>query len=161
MLFDEEIPETLSCWGCRRLILLSLKHCFLRSLECCSIFSSVVLSYGSGLLWAYCHSCVLRSARVPNLAMSQLRTFTTGTPGSLIAVVVGDVRTTALPGANVSQRPRKSRFERFETFLAKLNSRDCSVRDIVFVDFGWKMNQETDLTLSLLYLLPHPPQPLS
>ena len=117
-------------------------------------FSSVVLSCGSGLLWAYCHSSVFRSGRVPNLAISLLRTLTSGTPGSLIAVVVGDVLTAVLLGASVSQSPLKSRFERLENFWARISSRDRSVSDIGLVNFGWRINLETDLFLSPMYHLP-------
>ena len=73
---------------------------------------------------------------MPDFAMSLLRTFTSGTPGSLITVVVGEVRTTVLPGANVSQRTGRSRFDLLDTFLASLNSNDDSVRGIWLVCFG-------------------------
>ena len=99
-------------------------------------------------------SLVLRSAGVPNLAMSLLRTVTSGTPASLITVVVGDVLTTVLPGAKVSQSPLRYFLDRLETFWANLSSRDCSVRGMGFFSLGRMMNREMDLFLSPLYLLP-------
>ena len=119
LFFAEEIPDALS--ACRWLIFISSLYFFLSSLECCAIFCSVVLSYGSGSLLAYCHSEVFRSARVQNFATSLLHTITSGSPGSLRAVVLGYGRTTVLLGAKVPQRPRKSPFDRLETFLANFN----------------------------------------
>ena len=54
-----------------------------------------------------------------------------GTTGSLIAVVVGDVMKTVLPGTKVSQSQLRSQLERFETFRASLSSRDRSVVGIL------------------------------
>ena len=69
---------------------------------------------------------------VPNLAISLFRTFTSGTPGALITVVVGEVRTTVLPGANVSRRPQRSRSDLLDTFLANFSCSEVSVRGIWF-----------------------------
>ena len=122
------------------------------SFVCCAIFSSVVFSYGRGRLWAYWQVSVLRSARVPNLAISLFRTWTSGTPGSLITVFVGDVLTTLLPGASVSQRPQRSLFDLLDTFWANLISKDFSVRGIGLFSLGCITNRDTDLFLSPLYL---------
>ena len=105
-------------------------------------------------LCAYCQSSVFLSDCVPNLAMSLLRTLSSGTPGSLLSVVVWDVLTTVLRGANFSQSPLRSRLERFETFRASLSSRDRSVLCIGLVSLGYRMNLETGLFFSPLKLLP-------
>ena len=81
-----------------------------------------------------------------------MRTFNSGIPGSLITVVVGIpgslitvvVLITVVfaydctTGRIISQRPRKTRFDRFDTFLALSNSNDRSVRGIGFVSFDWR-----------------------
>ena len=95
-----------------------------------SNFSSLVLSYWRGRLCAYCQRSVLRSAFVPIVAISLFRTFTSGTPGSLITVVVGEIRTTVLPGAHVSHRPRRSCLDLLDTFLANFTSGEVSDRGI-------------------------------
>ena len=63
------------------------------------------------------------SAFVLSFAISLFRTRTSGTPGSCITVVVGDVRETVLPGARVSHRPRKSFLERVVNFEPILTQR--------------------------------------
>ena len=88
---------------------------------------------------------MLRSAGVPNFAMSLFLTLTSGTPGSLMTVVVGEVLTTVLPGANVSQSPCSSFFDHFKTFRANLSSKDRSVRGMGLFNLGCIINCEIDL----------------
>ena len=85
---------------------------------------------------------MLRSARVPNFAISLFRTQISG---SLMTVVVSDVRTTVLPGARVSHNPRRSRFDRFVTLRANLRSSDCSVRGMGLFNLGCTIKWEVDL----------------
>ena len=152
MLFVEDTPEVLSAYRWR--ILISYPVLLLELLWVRSIFSSIDLSYGRGRLCAYCLRSVLRSFFVPNFAMSLLRFFTSGTPGSLFTVFVGEVRTTVLPGAHVSHRPRKSRLAPLETFLANFTSGEVSVGGIGFESSGWSMKRDTALFFSPLYLRP-------
>ena len=113
-----------------------------------------LLIWKGGRLWAYCQRSGLRSARVPNLAISLFRTRTSGTPGSFISAVVGDVLTIVLPGANVSQRPRRSPFDLLDNLWDSLISNDFSVRGIRLFSLGCFINRDTDLILSPLYLRP-------
>ena len=99
---------------------------FLNSFECKAIFTSAVLSYGRMRLCAYCQKSVLRSDLVSNFEMSLFRTL--NSPGSLITVVVGEARTTVLPGSNKSHKPPQwSRLDLLVIFLANFSSREVSV----------------------------------
>ena len=107
----------------------------------------VVFSYGRVLRWAYCHSGVICSTFVPNLAISLFLTLTSGTPGSLITVAVGQVRVTIPPGARASHKQRRSILDLLVTLLANFSFKDFSVRWIGLVCFGCKMNRNSDLFL--------------
>ena len=126
-------------------LLVMLRNCFFRSFVIQKLASLGVMPQ---------FRMSFSSALILNSAISLLRTFSSGNPGSLIAVVVGDVRKTILPGANVSQSPHKSRFDRLHTFLANFNSSDFSVRGIGFVYFGWRIKRDNDLTPTVLLTSP-------
>ena len=86
LLFVAETPKKFSL--CQCLILMSPLYFFRNSLEWNASFSSVV-----------------GPALVPNFAISLFLRRSSGTPGSWITVVVGEVPSTIFPGANVSQSP--------------------------------------------------------
>ena len=151
LLLALETPEAASDWvGLWRILITPIfflkVHRMLRYLLFCSLL------IWKRRRWAYCQRSVLRSARVPNLAISLFRTLTSETPGSLITVVVGDVLTTVLHGTNVSQRSWRSFFDLFDTFGSSLMTNDFSVRGIGSFSLGCIINRDTDLFLSPLYL---------
>ena len=152
LLFAADTPEVLS--ACRWRIFISPLYFFSNSFKCNKIFSSVVLSYGRGRLCAYCPRSVLHSAFEPNFAISLFRALTSGTFGSSITVVVGELRTTVLPGANVSHRLRRSLLDFFVTFLANFSSSEVSIPGIGLESFNWNMERDTALFFSPLYLQP-------
>ena len=106
-------------------------------------------SYGRWRRWAYCRRSVLRSARLPNFAILLFRTRTSRTPGSLMTIVVSDIRTTVLPGANVSHKPRRSLLDRFFTLRTNFRSSDFLDRGIGLLSLGCIINRE------LIYYVPH------
>ena len=124
---------------------------FVNSFKWKAIFSSVVLSNGRRRFCVYCQRSLYRSAFALNFAMSLIRTLTLGTPYSLITVFVGEVRTTVLPGVNVSRKPLRSCLDLFVTSLGNLSSREFSVRGIDFHSFTWSMKRDTDLFFLPLY----------
>ena len=83
---------------------------------------------------------------MPNLAISLFRTLTSGTPGSLMTVV--------LPGGNVSHKSLRSLFDLLVNFLGNLSSREVSDQGMGLVSFQRCMKRDTDLSLSLLYQRP-------
>ena len=134
------------------MILKSPIVCFFYSLEWKAIFCSVVFSYGRGRFWTIFYKGAFCFAFVHNLAISLLRTLTSGVSCFWITVVVGDIGRTVLTGAEVSHSPMRSFFERLVTFLANLSSNDVSNFAIGYVNLICRIKRDTVFFLSLFYL---------
>ena len=129
-----EIPERMS--ACLWQILLCPIYIFLRSLEFCAIFSSVILSYGRGLCCAHFQSAVFCSVLVPNWECHFY------VPLHRVLRALGLLLLLAI----YVWLPYKPIFlKSLFRFFARFNSKDFSVRGLRFANFGCRINLDTDL----------------
>ena len=77
--------------------------------------------------------------------------------GSLITLVVGEVRMTVLPGARVSNIPLRPLFDLLVTFLSNFSLREVSDWGIGLVNLGWSLKRDTNSFFCYCTCNPHPP----